>query len=335
MSVRSKLQAENGKEGRHERDDQDRDGCPAGQYPMTMLTGKTIVVTGAGRGIGAAIARLCAQEGAKVLVNDLGVSADGDGTDARPADHVVAQIRAAGGTAMANHASVADPEGAASIISDAIRYFGRIDAVINNAGFLRDSIFHKMSLADWNDVLNVHLTGCFLVSRAAAAHFREQGSGAFVHFTSTTGLIGNVGQANYGAAKAGIVGLSTSIALDMQHFGVRSNCVAPTAWTRLVDSVPLDSVNRERAEKLKSLTPEKIAPLAAYLCADDAADITGQIFGVRGDEVFLYSRPTILRTMHNAAGWTPQSCADTLMPALRSSMQPLRSATDIINWDPL
>lgn len=302
---------------------------------MTMLEGKSIAITGAGRGIGAAIAMLCAREGARVLVNDLGVSADGSGSDDSPAEKVVAAIREDGGTAEANHASVADSGGATSIIVDAVRHFGRIDAVVNNAGFLRDSIFHKMSASDWDDVIAVHLSGCFHVSRAAALHFREQGSGAFVHFTSTTGLIGNVGQANYGAAKAGIVGLSTGIALDMQRYGVRSNCIAPTAWTRLVETVPLDSINRERAEKLKSMTPEKIAPLVAYLCSDDAADVTGQIFGVRGNEVFLYSRPTILRTMHNADGWTPQSCAETLMPALRPSMQPLRSTSEVIAWDPM
>lgn len=302
---------------------------------MGMLEGKVIAVTGAGRGIGAAIARLCAAEGARIVVNDLGVSVDGAGRDANPAEQVCEAIRAAGGNAVSNSASVADADGAASIIADAIGQFGRIDAVVNNAGFLRDSIFHKMPTESWNDVLAVHLTGCFNVSRAAAPHFREQGSGAFVHFTSTTGLIGNVGQANYGAAKAGVVGLSTGIVLDMQRYGVRSNCIAPTAWTRLVDTVPLDSQNRDRAEKLKSMTPEKIAPLVAYLCADDAADVTGQVFGVRGNEVFLYSRPTILRTMHNAEGWTPQSCGEVLMPALRPSMQPLRSTSEVIAWDPM
>lgn len=302
---------------------------------MTMLQEKVIAITGAGRGIGAAIAKLCADEGARVVVNDLGVSPDGAGQDTSPAEAVVDAIRAAGGQAIANHGSVADPAGAASIVEDAVRAFGQIDAVVNNAGFLRDGIFHKMSAADWDEVIAVHLSGCFHVSRAAASYFREQGSGAFVHFTSTTGLIGNVGQANYGAAKAGVVGLSTGIALDMQRYGVRSNCIAPTAWTRLVDSVPLDASNRERAEKLKAITPEKIAPLVVYLCAEAAVDVTGQVFGVRGNEVFLYARPTILRTMHSAEGWTPQSCADVLMPALRPSMQPLRSTAEIIDWDPL
>lgn len=302
---------------------------------MPMLEGKTIIVTGAGRGIGAAIAALCAEQGASVLVNDLGVSADGQGSDASAAEQVVDAIRSKGGRAAASHASVADPAGAQTIVEDAVRHFGRVDGVVNNAGFLRDGIFHKMTASQWDDVVRVHLSGCFYVSRAAASIFREQGAGAFVHFTSTTGLIGNVGQANYGAAKAGVVGLSTGIALDMQRYGVRSNCVAPTAWTRLVGTVPVGEDNRHRLEKLKSLTPEKIAPLVAYLCSDDAADVSGQVFGVRGDEVFLYARPTIVRTLHKEGGWTPESCAETLMPALRPSLQPLRSTSEVIAWDPL
>ena len=192
-----------------------------------MLAGKVVAVTGGGRGIGRAIAMLCAAEGAAVMVNDPGAAQDGDGSDAGPAEQTVADIRAAGGSAHANLASVTDPAGAASIIGDALAAFGRIDAVVNNAGILRDAIWHKLSHEDWRAVIDVHLNGAFNVAKAATPHFREQQSGSFIHFTSGSGLTGNIGQANYAAAKLGIVGLSQSIALDMARYGVRSNCVAP------------------------------------------------------------------------------------------------------------
>lgn len=302
---------------------------------MGMLADKVVVVTGAGRGVGRALAMGCAAEGAKVIVNDYGVLLDGSGTDAGPANEVVGEIRAAGGVAEASIASITDPQGATSIIDDAIRHFGRIDAVVNNAGFLRDGMFFKMSQKDWDDIIDVHLSGYFYVSRAAAPYFKEQGSGSYVHFTSTTGLLANIGQANYAAAKAGVVGLSTSIALDMQRYNVRSNCIAPTAWSRLIGTIPTETDEQKaRIEKIKQMTPEKIAPLVAYLCSDDAADVSGQVFGVRKNEVFLYSRPTILRTMQMSDGWTPETCRDILMPALRPSFHPLRKSSDILPWDP-
>lgn len=301
-----------------------------------MLEEKVVIVTGAGRGIGRAIARLCAAEGARVVVNDLGGDPAGRGADASPAESVVDEIRAAGGHAVANTGSVATQAGATSIVQAAIDAFGRVDAVVNNAGFLRDAMFHKLSPQDWADVLDVHLNGTFLVSRAAAPYFRAQQSGAFVHFTSTTALLGNRGQANYAAAKSGVLGLSYAIALDMERFGVRSNCIAPTAWTRLVGTVATESeADQKRLEAVRAMTPEKIAPLVAYLCTDRSAAITGQTFGIRKDEIFLYSRPKILRTMHNANGWTIDSLDAQLMPGFRGSFEPLHTTPDTIAWEPL
>jgi NAD(P)-dependent dehydrogenase (short-subunit alcohol dehydrogenase family) len=301
-----------------------------------MLKEKVVVVTGAGRGIGREIALLAAREGARVVVNDLGGSTAGEGEDRRPADAVVAEIAAAGGKALANFASIADPAGAASIIDDAVRNFGRIDAVVNNAGILRDRIFHKMSHADWHDVVNVHLNGYFFVSRAAADHFRQQGSGAFVHFSSTSGLIGNVGQSSYSAAKLGVVGMSKSIALDMARYGVRSNCIAPFAWSRLAQTMSEETAEqRQRVARFKSMSADKIAPLAVLLCSDAAADVNGQIFCVRKNEVFLFSQPRPIRSLHRAEGWTPQTLAEHMLPAFRPSFQNLDVSADVFAWDPV
>jgi NAD(P)-dependent dehydrogenase (short-subunit alcohol dehydrogenase family) len=198
------------------------------------LDGKVVIVTGAGRGIGREIALLAAAEGAKVVVNDLGGAADGSGKSSSPAEEVVELIRQKGGTAVPNFDTVAEPSAAATIVKTALDHFGKLDGVVNNAGILRDAIFHKMSVADFELVIKVHLLGSFYVSHAAARLFRDQGSGAFVHFTSTSGLVGNFGQANYAAAKLGIVGLSKSIALDMalqRAFELRvAFCLEPPYW---------------------------------------------------------------------------------------------------------
>ena len=301
-----------------------------------MLKDKVVVVTGAGRGIGQSIAKLCAARGACVVVNDLGGDASGRGSDIGPADETVNAILEAGGRAVGNTSSVASEQGGRAIIETAMDTFGRVDAIVNNAGFLRDEIFHKLSADDWSDIINVHLNGAFWTARAAAPVFRKQESGAFVHFVSTTALLGNVGQANYAAAKSGVLGLSYSIALDMKRFGVRSNCVAPTAWTRLVDTVsPSSDEEARRMDVVRAMTPDKIAPLVVFLCSDSAAEVSGQTFGVRGDEIFLYSRPKILRTMHKSGGWSPEDCAEKLLPGLRASFEPLLSTPDIIAWEPL
>ena len=301
------------------------------------LDGKVVVVTGAGRGIGREIALLCAAEGAKVVVNDLGGSADGEGgASASPAEEVVDLIHKNGGTAVANADSVAEAASAAAIIQTAVDAFGRIDCVVNNAGILRDRIFHRMSIVDFELVIKVHLMGAFYMSRAAASHFKEQNGGSIVHFTSTSGLVGNFGQANYAAAKLGIVGLSKSIALDMARYNVRSNCVSPFAWSRLIGTIPTEGdAEAARVERMKAMGAEKIAPICAYLASDLAKDVTGQIFAVRRNEIFLMSQSRPIRSMQRDEGWTPQTIADHAMPAMKSSFFPLDRSADIFSWDPV
>ncbi len=300
------------------------------------LDGKVAVVTGAGRGIGRATALSLAHEGALVVVNDLGAGIDGEGSDISPAQKVVGEIEKAGGKAVANGDSVADWNGATNIIACALDTFGRIDCVVNNAGILRDRIFHKMVPEEWEAVIGVHLNGSFYVSRAAAPHFRKQESGAFVHMTSTSGLIGNFGQANYAAAKLGITALSKSIALDMSRFTVRSNCISPFAWSRMIGSIPTDTPEQKaRVEKLKSMTPDKIAVLATFLLSDTAADVTGQIFASRGNEVFLMSQSRPYRSMHREDGWTLPTLAERLVPAFKNDLYPLERSGEVFSWNPI
>lgn len=302
---------------------------------QSMVQDKVVVVTGAGGGIGRDLALAMAAEGAKVVVNDIGTSATGEGLDAGPAQRVVEEIKAAGGQAVANTDSVSQASGANNIIACAVDTFGRIDGVVNNAGILRDRFFHKMSTDEWDAVIQVHLYGSYYMSRAAASHFKEQSSGALVHMTSTSGLIGNLGQANYSAAKMGLVALSKSIALDMEKFNVRSNCIAPFAWSRMVSSIPTDTPEQQaRVAKIQQMTPNKIAPLAVYLLSDQAKDVNAQVFTVRNNEIFLMSQPRPVRSVHRSEGWTPQFIAEHGMPALKSSFVPMERSGDVFSWDP-
>ncbi len=301
-----------------------------------MLEGKVAVVTGSGGGIGREIALAMAEAGAKVIINDIGASLSGEGASATPAQQTKAIIEQRGGAAEINTDSVASWDGAGKIIQLALDHFGRVDIVVNNAGILRDQIFHRMSPEEWDSVIGVHLNGSFYVSRQAATHFRKQESGAYVHITSTSGLIGNFGQANYSAAKLGIVALSKSIALDMKRYNVRSNCLAPFAWSRMTSSIPAETPEQKaRVEKIMRMGPEKNAPLAVFLASDAAKEVNGQIFGPRMNELFLFSHNRPIRGIHAAEGWTPESIAEHALPALRSFFVPLERSGEVFSWDPL
>ena len=300
------------------------------------LEGKVAVVTGAGGGIGREIALALANEGVSIVVNDIGVSLTGEGGSESPAQETSGLITQKGGKAVISNETVSSWDSAQLIIKKAIDSFGKIDIVVNNAGILRDTIFHKMDPSDWENVINVHLNGSFYVSRAAAPYFREQNSGSFVHMTSTSGLIGNFGQANYSAAKLGIAGLSKSIALDMGRYNVRSNCIAPFAWSRMTNSIPSNTdAEKERVERLKKMTPEKNAPLAVFLASEAAKEVSGQIFSARLNELFIYNQNRPIKSIHSDNGWTAKEIAQRAYPALKSSMTPNDRSGDVFSWDPV
>ncbi len=301
-----------------------------------MLEGKVAVVSGAGGGIGREIALAMALAGAKVVINDIGASLTGEGQSGTPAEQTRQIIIQRGGEAAISTESVAEWASAKRIVQAALDHFGRLDIVVNNAGILRDVIFHKMSPEDWLAVINVHLNGSFFLSRAAAEPFRAQESGAFVHMTSTSGLIGNFGQANYAAAKLGITALSKSIALDMKRYNVRSNCIAPFAWSRMTSSIPAETPEQQaRVEKIKQMTPDKNAPMAVFLASAAAREVTGQVFAVRHNEIFLMSSPRPIRGIHRGEGWTPDLIAEHALPALKEAFMPLDRSGEVFSWDPV
>ena len=303
---------------------------------MKPLEGKVMLVTGAGGGIGRAIAMEAARAGASVVVNDIGASLDGQRESSAAAQEAVAEIEKLGGKAVANGDDVSDPDGAKAMVRQATDAFGRLDAVVNNAGILRDAFFHKMTFENFDAVVRVHLYGTFNVSRAAADVMREQETGSLINMTSTSGLIGNLAQANYSAAKLGIAALSKSMALDLQRWNVRSNCIAPFAWSRMTSNIKVDSPEQqERVDRLKEMVPQKIAPMALWLASDAASDVTGQIFAVRNNEIFLMSQPRPVRSVHNSDGWTIESVGQQAIPALRSSFAPLDVSGDVFCWNPV
>ncbi len=301
------------------------------------VEGKVFVVTGAGGAIGREISLALAREGGRIVVNDLGASVHGEGSDATPAEKTAAEIRALGGEAVVNTDSVSGWASAQKLIQCAVDTFGRIDGVINNAGILRDRMFHKMNEEEWNDVIGVHLNGCFYVARHAAPFFRDQKSGTYVHMTSTSGLYGNVGQANYGAAKLGITGLSKIIALEMASSGVRSNCIAPAAWSRMIGSIPDETPEQKaRIERVRTkLAAHTVAPMAVTLSCDDSIGVSGQVFYVRGNEIMLFRQFEVSRSVHRSEGWTPQTIAEHGLPALKASLHPLKQAREMTTWEPI
>jgi len=291
---------------------------------MGRLDGKAAVVTGAGRGIGRAIAELLAAEGAAVVVNDLGADVDGRGAQASVADEVVAAIRARGGRAVASHESVADFQAAERIVETAVREFGAIDVLVNNAGILRDRMLFNMSEEEWDAVIAVHLKGTFNCTRHAAVHMRQQRRGRIISISSTSGLYGNSGQANYGAAKDGVAGFTRVVARDLGRYGITVNAVCPGALTRMSQTVP-QSARRRRAERgletgfeergfpLRNFGPENVAPWVVYLATDAARNVNGQAFLVMAGLVALLGYPTPVRTIQKEGRWTPEEIA-TIFP---------------------
>jgi len=301
-----------------------------------VLKGKAAVVTGAARGVGREVAMLMAKHGARVVVNDYGGTEIGTGSDRKPADEVVEEIRKAGGEAVANYDSVATMAGGQAIVKTAVDAFGRIDIVVNNAGILRDRMIFNMTEEEWDAVINTHLKGTFAVTRAAAPLMREQKWGRVINMTSTSGLIGNVGQANYAAAKLGIFGLTKATALDMARYNVTANCISPFAWTRMIGTIPTETdVQKARVEKIKKLSPAHIAPVAAFLASDTAKDITGQVFGVRGKEIMLFSHERPIMRVHHDEGWTVERLTEMFPGTLQHHLVPMVTSGQYFNYDPL
>ncbi len=304
---------------------------------MGILEGKVAVVTGAGRGLGRGMARHLAREGARVVVNDLGGSVVGEGRDGSVAGQVVEEIRNGGGEAVANTDTVASWEGGQRIIETAVEHFGRVDILVNNAGILRDQMIYRMSEEEWDAVLGVHLMGSFYCTRAAAPFMQKQGWGRILFITSTAGFIGTLAQCNYGAAKMGMLGLSRSLAAEMARYNVTSNCIAPFAWTRIPASIPAATEEiRERLDRLfKDMHPEDVSPLVVFLAGEEAAGITGQVFGVRGKEIYTFDQPRVVRSLHKREGWTAKALAAVLESTFRQHLTPLDNSITFFDWEAL
>lgn len=304
---------------------------------MSVLAGKVVLITGAAGGIGRECALLAARAGAKVVVNDLGGSVKGDDTgSAGPAEATAQEIRALGGEAVSNSDSVSSMGGVKHMVEQALDTFGGLHAVINPAGILRDGMFHKMPDEDWDAVIEVHLRGAYNVCRATIEHFRTQNEGAYVLFTSTSGLIGNIGQANYAAAKLGVMGLSRIIAMEGAAKNVRSNIIAPFAWTRMIATIPVkDEASAARVERMKNgMRADQVAQVAVALAAP-ASDTSGQIFAVRGNEVVLFNQPRPVKSVARLEGWTPESLIEQAFPSMKAAYTDLGATAAVFPYDPI
>jgi NAD(P)-dependent dehydrogenase (short-subunit alcohol dehydrogenase family) len=305
-----------------------------------LLTEKVCIITGGGNGIGKETALQFARLGAQLVINDLGANTSGDDSNPGVVNLVVDEINKAGGEAVANTDSVTEPKTGERLIEQALDTYGKVDVVVNNAGNVRFAPFDEMSVDDFDSLIRVHLYGSFYVARAAAPHFRNQRAGSYVHMSSAAGMIGNRGASNYAAAKSGIAAMSKGIALDMAQYGVRSNCIAPSAYGRMAEAV--DQKRRETftsGQELPSLKSrqgriEQVVPLVAYLASDLSKDVNGQVFGIRANEIYLYSQPRPIRALHRNGGWTAEGLA-VISSSWQSAFAPLETYQDVFNWDPI
>jgi NAD(P)-dependent dehydrogenase (short-subunit alcohol dehydrogenase family) len=318
---------------------------------MGKFDGKVAVVTGAGRGIGAGVAIMMADEGAKVVVNDPGVAVDGSGTDLAPADEVVKQITSKGGTAVANFESVASMEGGEKIIQTAIDNFDRLDILVNVAGILRDRMIFNMTEQEWDDVIAVHLKGHFACTKPAAVLMRQQRYGRIINFSSESGVVGNAGQANYGAAKSGIAGFTRVVARDLGRYGVTCNCIVPRAWTRMTATIAEARPPKGGAKsgpgaqaatgptqpagdlpstsEFQTMQPDYIAPMTCYLATDQAWNVNGQIFLVYGGTVGVQAHPLPERTIFKVGMWSLQELSEMVPRMMEGTRNPAPPAADL------
>jgi NAD(P)-dependent dehydrogenase (short-subunit alcohol dehydrogenase family) len=288
-----------------------------------LLKDRVVIVTGAGRGIGAAIASSAAAEGASVVVNDVGTSVTGDGASAEPADEIVATIREAGGTAEADHSDVSDFEATERLIDRAVDSFGKLDVLVNVAGILRDRMIFNMSPAEWDAVLRVHLYGTFNTTRHASAYWREHRGGEYrlINFASRAGIFGGPGQPNYSAAKMGIVGLTFSCANALRRYGVRSNVICPTANTRMIGEASSTMVGELGLSDESELAPKNVAPAVLYLASERSEWLNGRIVGASGRRITLYSNPDVEREIVSTGPWELDRAFDEIENVFRPAVE--------------